>query len=261
MPTVELIYEGNCPHITLARKELLQAFSNLDITPQWLEWETGDNEAPAYVHQYGSPTIIVNGKDVAGYSSFENANHCRLYRQKDNSISGVPPLDQIISALQSAVRKPNRISDISNTGFKTATIPAIVIALLPKLICPFCWPLYTGILGAIGLNFINYTDYLFPLLTLFLVLTVSGLVVGAKSTGEYSPAYLGSLSSVLIIADKFIFETNFFIYGGLAGLIIAVIWHTRNQRLLDRNSCPSCENAQVNVDNIQQMEGRDHDKT
>ncbi len=33
-----------------------------------------------YAHRYGSPTILVNGRDVAGHGEHDGAGACRIYR-------------------------------------------------------------------------------------------------------------------------------------------------------------------------------------
>src|SRR5215831_11945154 len=35
-----------------------------------------------------------------------------------------------------------------------AVLPGIGVALMPKLICPLCWPAYAGLLSAVGLGFL-----------------------------------------------------------------------------------------------------------
>ena len=35
-----------------------------------------------------------------------------------------------------------------------AVIPGIGVSLMPKLICPLCWPAYAGLLSAVGLGFL-----------------------------------------------------------------------------------------------------------
>ena len=241
MAFVEFIYEKNCPNIAKARMQLLRAFSALKIKPHWLEWEVTDAEAPEYVRQYGSPTIMVDGKDVDGTKSSDNTNHCRLYLHSDNTSSGVPAVESIMQAMQGYHHKDVRSSRFPDSGLKAATIPVILFSLLPKLICPFCWPLYTGLLGSVGINFINYTPYLFPLLTLFLILTVSGLILVARRKNQYAPVYLGSLSSLLILIGKFLNETDILIYVGLTGLIAAVIWQSKIKFSGNRDSCSACK--------------------
>lgn len=266
MAVVEFIYEKNCPNIALARLQILRAFSALKIKPHWLEWEVNDSEAPEYARQCGSPTIMVNGKDVDGAMSSNNTNHCRLYRQPDNTSSGVPAIESIMQAIQGHENKGARFFRIPGSGLKAAMLPVLFFALLPKLICPFCWPLYTGLLGLLGVNFINYTPYLLPALALFLILTVSGLIMGTRSTKQFAPLYLGSLSALLILVDKFLLETEFLVYAGLLGLIFAVIWHSRIQLSMNQGSCPACaysanENTATVFNNPQQTEDTYHDKT
>src|SRR5689334_5974794 len=50
------------------------------------------------------------------------------------------------------------------------TIPGIGVALLPKLACPFCWPLYSGIVSSVGLGFLISTKYLLtPTITCLMI--------------------------------------------------------------------------------------------
>jgi mercuric ion transport protein len=245
MTLVEFIYEKNCPNVKSTRAQLLQAFSKLKIKPHWLEWEINDVSAPAYVRHYGSPTILINGKDIDESRDSTNPEQCRLYAHSDNTISGVPPIDNIMNAIQAAAAGHKHKFVFTGFSLNVAAIPAIIFTLLPKLICPFCWPLYTGLLGSIGINFINYTPYLFPLLTLFLILTISGLILAARSKKKYGPVYLGGISSLLILIGKFLFETEMLIYIGLTGLIMSVIWQSRIKPSGNHGSCSACNTDEV----------------
>lgn len=244
MALVEYIYENNCPNVELTRSQLLQAFSKLNMKPHWQEWEINDNAAPAYIRQYGSPTILINGEDIDGSGNSKNPQQCRLYTQPDNSISGVLPIDSIVNAIKAATDSNHKIY-FTGAGLNVATIPAIIIALLPKLVCPFCWPLYTGLLGSIGINFFNYTPFLFPLLIVFLILTNSGLVLVARRKKQYAPVYLGGSSSLLILTGKYLSDTDMLIYIGLTGLVMSVIWQSRNKSSGYYGSCSACDNDDV----------------
>jgi mercuric ion transport protein len=241
MTLVEFVYEKNCPNIEPTRSILLQAFSKLKMKPHWMEWEISDVSTPGYVRRYGSPTILINGKDVGESENLAKPEQCRLYTQPDNSLSGVPSINIIMNAIQAAASGNKYKLTFNVTGLNVAALPAIIFALLPKLICPFCWPLYTGLLGSIGINFINYTPYLFPLLTLFLILTMSGLMLGAKSNKQYDPIFLGGLSSLLVLIGKFLYESEMCLYFGLIGLVASVIWQQRIKSSGNRDSCPDCK--------------------
>jgi len=41
MPTVELVYAGDCPNVADARAQLLRAFAKAKIEPRWKEWQGG----------------------------------------------------------------------------------------------------------------------------------------------------------------------------------------------------------------------------
>ena len=240
MNLVEFVYEKDCPNIAPTRFLLLQAFSNLRMKPHWIEWEVNDVSAPDYVRQYGSPTILINGKDIGESEKSSNPEQCRLYTQPDNSISGVPSIDNIMNAIQATVSGNKNKLTFNVTGLNAAALPAIIFALLPKLFCPICWPLYTGLLGSVGINFINYTPYLFPLLTIFLMLVVSGLILGARHNKKYEPVFLGGLSSLLLLIGKFLFEIELFVYMGITGILLSVIWQSRIRMSGSRGSCSAC---------------------
>ena len=57
-------------------------------------------EAPAYVHGFGSPTLLVNGLDVAEQTSAHGNACCRLYADPSGALRGAPSVEQIVAALQ-----------------------------------------------------------------------------------------------------------------------------------------------------------------
>lgn len=258
---VELVYDSDCPNIAAARTHLLKAFSLLQLKPHWQEWEISDPDAPAHVRHRGSPTILVNGRDISGYAEGMVANNCRIYADANNSISGVPPLEKIVTALQSENCQKGRLVDFKHHGLNMAVIPAVGIALLPKLVCPFCWSLYTGLLGAIGINFVNYTPYLLPLLFVFLVITTSTLAIQAGDRTGYGPALAGLLSSVAILLGKFQYESSLLTYAGISGLILAVVWHVWPGHHTDAGACSACKVNDLISVNRQHKEDINHDQT
>ncbi len=63
---VDLIYDADCPNVAAARSQLLAAFARAGRAARWSEWDRGRPDSPGYVRGYGSPTILVDGRDVAG---------------------------------------------------------------------------------------------------------------------------------------------------------------------------------------------------
>jgi mercuric ion transport protein len=99
---VELVYEKTCPNIEAARQQLLRAFAEAGMPPSWQEWEVGSADAPAHVHGYGSPTILVDGWDVSGFMHEGDDLCCRVYANSEDDNKGVPALADIVRALQTA---------------------------------------------------------------------------------------------------------------------------------------------------------------
>ena len=74
---VELIYDAQCPNVEAARSRLREAFRAAGLPVSWQEWDRNDPGSPDRVRRFGSPTILVNGLDVALASPGE-ANSCRI---------------------------------------------------------------------------------------------------------------------------------------------------------------------------------------
>src|SRR5216684_2923410 len=98
------------------------------------------------------------------------------------------------------------------------TIPGIGVALLPKLICPLCWPLYAGIVSSVGLGFLIGTAYLLPITSAFLILTLAVLGLRAKQRQGYGPFVAGVVASTAVLMGKFFLESNPIMYTGVGVL-------------------------------------------
>jgi hypothetical protein len=112
------------------------------------------------------------------------------------------------------------------------TVPGIGIALLPKLACPFCWPLYAGIVSSLGLGFLISSAYLLPLTIAFLALTLSVLAFRAKERRGYGPFVLGVAASAAILFGKFYLDLNSVTYFGIAVLVAASAWNAWPRRVV-----------------------------
>jgi len=234
MPIVELIYDRDCPNVLKARENLLRAFGQAGRTPRWQEWDRADTEAPKYTRAYGSPTVLVNGKDVAE-SDAADAACCRIYAGGDGKHQGAPPVALIATALTKTKTPATR-----RIGRQiTPLLPAIGTAVMPKLVCPACWPAYAGLLGALGLGFINYSPYLFPLTAMFFAVVLVSLAWRAGTRRGYAPFVLGLLAAATVLAGKFHFDSDAATYAGIALLVGASLWNSWPGRNL-AVPCPAC---------------------
>ena len=238
---VELIYDRDCPNVVQAREQMLRAFAEAGQSVRWTEWDRGDESSPAHVRQYGSPTILVNGVDVAGALPSEDGNCCRIYRQADGTLAGVPDVTAITGMMRDQAAS-NVTTDRTRMSWKSllAAAPGIGIAFLPKLACPACWPAYASLLSAVGLGFLLDLRYLLPLTIGFLVLALGALAYKAQQRHGYGPFVVGLFSAAVIVIGKFVYESDLAMYIGVSALIASSVWNawpTHRQH----HSCVACD--------------------
>ncbi|MBN9229493.1 MAG: hypothetical protein BGO90_12285 [Legionella sp. 40-6] len=123
-----------------------------------------------------------------------------------------------------------------------ATLPGIMSVLLPKFVCPVCWPLYAGILSGLGVSVANYSYYLLPVMILFLAIALLALGIRAKQRRGYYPLLLGSVASLMILIGKLVWYSSIFLYGGVLLLITASIWNAWPKRE-HAMGCAACKKS------------------
>ena len=94
---IELVYFEGCPNADAARENLSKACGELGIAAAWQEWDQNDGSVPDHVKAFGSPSILVNGKDIAGGpDDCCQAKSCRIYEDG----KGAPEVEMIRAALE-----------------------------------------------------------------------------------------------------------------------------------------------------------------
>ena len=127
------------------------------------------------------------------------------------------------------------------TWRRTASVlPGIGVALMPKLICPLCWPAYAGLLSSVGLGFLINSRNLMIVTALFLIVAVTALAFRARQRRGYGLALAGLAASIVIVLGKFYLESPATMYAALGILIAASIWNSWPVRLTA--SSPQCAN-------------------
>ena len=119
-----------------------------------------------------------------------------------------------------------------------AALPGIGVALMPKLICPLCWPAYAGLLSAVGLGFLISSRNLLIVTAAFLIVAVTALAFRARQRRGYGPGIAGLAASVFILLGKFYLESPITMYAALGVLVAASVWNSWPVRLAA--SCPQC---------------------
>lgn len=102
------MYDPDCPNVDAARDVLAEALRALDLPAVWREWSTDDPACPSAHRKYGSPTILLNGADIApGPHPWANPEdgagpRCRVYMTDDGRRVGAPPVQAVTEALREA---------------------------------------------------------------------------------------------------------------------------------------------------------------
>ena len=226
--------------MALARANLMRAFAASGLPARWQEHRIGDREAPARVRGFGSPTILVDGVDgvdVAG-SGAGTESCCRIYSAAGET-AAAPSVGTIAAALKAAARRAQPQGTVRLLRSSLGVLPGLSAALLPKGMCPPCWPAYAAVLSATGLTFLMHDPWLLPISAVLLSAALIALGWRAKARRGYGPALAGMLAGVAILVGKFALDSRVAIYGGITALVFASIWNAWPRRALGP-SCSAC---------------------
>jgi len=126
-----------------------------------------------------------------------------------------------------------------NTRYRhtTTTVPGVIVAFVPKAVCPICSPAYTAVLSSLGLPFLATATYLFPITTLLLSLAVGSLYFRAARRRGRGPFWLGVVAATALLSGKFWIDSVATMHAGVALLIAASVWNA----IPKRSPCPACE--------------------
>jgi mercuric ion transport protein len=112
------------------------------------------------------------------------------------------------------------------------------VAALPVLTCPACWPLYAGLLSALGLSFVNYMPFLLPVTAVLLFISLIPLIWKARQRWGYWPVATGFIGTTLILYGKLWLLSLLLYYTGIVILLVASIWNIWPRR--KKKKCHRC---------------------
>lgn len=251
---VELIFFKDCPNVEDARVQLQRAFSDIGRPPQWQECDRDDPASPAYASKYGSPTILVDGKDVAGAPPADEADCCRLYHNSSGRLAGVPSVEQIVEALRAAGGTEDLTSKGASKGVarrctaSLAVVPAVAVALLPSVTCPACWPAYATLLSSLGIGFLPTSTYLLPLTFGAVAFALLVLAWQACRRRRFGPLMLAIIGAIVLLVGRFALQAEGALYCGVGMLVAASLWNAwpvkwqaASGQLPKKGNCPACQ--------------------
>ena len=108
-PQVELLWWEGCPSAADAIERTREEMSRAGLEPEALVIREVDNERAAEREAFpGSPTVRVNGRDVAPTDDQPGGLTCRVYRLRDGRVSAVPDRADVAEALRAALGEARR---------------------------------------------------------------------------------------------------------------------------------------------------------
>lgn len=103
---IELVTDSDCPNVEATRSVLRDALDALGLPLEWTEWDRAAGDCPPYAQRYGSPSVLIEGKDITGEEGGVGGNACRIYQDEAIGFVGVPNRRSMIRAL---IRASERI--------------------------------------------------------------------------------------------------------------------------------------------------------
>jgi hypothetical protein len=105
-PDVELRWWEGCPSTERARKQLREVLDGLGLTDVEIRMsEIGSDDQARAIRFPGSPTILIDGRDVVAPSPGEPIGlTCRVYRRRDGGVSPIPDPADVRAAIQEVIK-------------------------------------------------------------------------------------------------------------------------------------------------------------
>ncbi|HEY8294521.1 MAG TPA: thioredoxin family protein [Micrococcaceae bacterium] len=94
-----LLYFDGCPNWHVARANLRAALARLGWAQSFESVPVETDDQARALHFTGSPTIVLDGKDIFDAGNAPAALACRLYRT-GTGLAGSPTTEDIVTALQ-----------------------------------------------------------------------------------------------------------------------------------------------------------------
>ena len=101
----ELLWWAGCPSTERARDLLAEALERHGVDPAGIEMREMRNDEDASAERFvGSPTIRIDGVEVAPERGEPVGLSCRVYRMRDGRVSPVPDPQDIDEAIRDSRR-------------------------------------------------------------------------------------------------------------------------------------------------------------
>jgi glutaredoxin len=214
---IQLLFLPGCPNLDATRAALASALAATDMHASIEEVDVTGPGTPEEFRRWGSPTVLVEGQDVAGEEQ-SNDSACRLYPSA-GGLSRVPSAALLMAALRRAM--PHQPSGMG----ALAAVPGGLLSLLPAAHCPACLGAYGALLSSLGVGFLLKQRVLAPLIALALVAGVVTVAWSGRTHGRRGPLLLTIAGSAAIACARLLWNVPPLVYGGGLVLVAASLWN------------------------------------
>ncbi len=95
---IDLLYVPDCANHAPARERLDTALARVGLAPVVREYEVRSGDDAARLGMRGSPTILLDGRDLFADDAVAASLSCRLYDNGDG-LEGAPSVARLVHAL------------------------------------------------------------------------------------------------------------------------------------------------------------------
>lgn len=222
MNRVKVIYFTACPNAQKAQDTLTKGKIPFDVIVQ----DKLEENSP--YREYSSPTILDGTSLIFGQKIGANSAACSVDKFDENLI-----LEKLRYSKKSSsgVLKKGRFGTIGTMG------SGLIVGL-----CPACIPAVGALLSSLGVGFLVQDSFLRPLLFIFLILAMAGLLYSyLKEHHNIWPLVFGATSGVALYLGRYVYFGGFInpalMYGGVVAIISVGFW---NLYLRRKTACASC---------------------
>ena len=112
----------------------------------------------------------------------------------------------------------------------------VLMAFIPK--CPACFVAYLSLFGSAGLALTPYTEWLYPLLVVFLLLHLTFLFP-RTTHARYAPFVLSGIGSIAIVVARFFLSEPrpAISIAGVSLVFLGSLWNGFSKRPLTNPCC------------------------
>lgn len=243
---INVLYFEGCPNHRPAVELVEAVAAELNTKAEISEVPVEDAAAAERLRFFGSPSIQIDGVDIdpAKKGRSDYAFSCRIYGQ-----TGLPPRQMLVDAMlcHAGAAGLKSVGGKGRVLAALAAMSAVVVGMLPSVTCPACWPVYAGLLSALGLGFLIESRYLMLAVGVLLTLSLISLAISGRTRRGYGPFLLGCAGGLLLLLGKFVLTLDVFVYGGVGLLLAASFWNAWPLPKKKAEACGSCRPAKVNV--------------